>query len=329
MATAAMPAQSASIHNFNGPKLQRHSFNPNILTAKLQALQFEDIYIEPAAKRDPSKRASYVPRNAATVFAATTTPAPRQGVSDVRRAKSVVQRQKPAFTAVGDFCINPKQLHAAMNMGMTATEAAANIAAIPGPPSASTEKQRRSSSNDKIRQQRQVDTVPERRASAGAYKPGDAAKRNAVRRHSVQPPAQGKLVTFTHGPQTAYEREAVFSSGSAILDNDEDHHVELHHAELHRPAIRPQDRPNWAQQSQCGEEVHHFWRHSKAPHAEGGSDGSRHHIFDGPKPARPQAPRQKSLNSIPENLVTDAVSKIKKEEKANRRRSIVSFFRKL
>ncbi|KAK5678984.1 hypothetical protein LTS10_008639 [Elasticomyces elasticus] len=327
MATAAT-LQSASVNNFNGPKLQRHSFNPNILTAKLQALQLEDIHIEPVAKRDLSKRASYVPRNAANVFAATTTPAPRQGVSDVKRAKSVVRRQKPAFTADGNPCINPKQLHAAMNMGMTATEATANIAAIPGPSSASAEKQRRSSSNDKIRQQRQVEDAPERRASAGAYKPGDAAKRNAVRRHSVQPPAQGKLLTFTHGPQTVHERDAVFSSGSAILDNDDDHHAELHHAELHRPAIRPQDRPNWAQQSQCGEEVHHFWRHSRAPPADAGPDDIRHHILDR-KPARPQAPRQKSLNSIPENLVTDAVSKIKKEEKAKRRRSIVSFFRKL
>ncbi|TKA64754.1 hypothetical protein B0A55_10192 [Friedmanniomyces simplex] len=320
MATAApLQAQPAPM-NLGRPKGQRYSVDATVLAAKLKALQLEEVDNEPRPptnKPDPSKRASYVPRNAAKVFAATTTPAQNNGANHMKRAKSLAHRQKPVFAADGKPCINPKQLHAALSLGMSENEAVANIPAVPGRRSGSGEQQRVPSGSDK-----------QRRLSESGYKPGDAAKRNAANRRSLQPLPQGKHIAVMSSSHPTQESEVLLGSGSATTHSHHASHAHPHtdpHA--HRPVLRAQDRPNWAQQSQCGEEMHHFFRHQQHhPKAASAVNDAEQQAV---RPTHPQPPpRQRSLGAIPENLVTEAVKQIKSEERGKRRRSLVCFFRR-
>jgi hypothetical protein len=305
-------------------------FDATLLTAKLEALQVDNDRLDnrSAAKRDASKRLSYVPRNAAKQFAATTTnnydPAP---VKEVKRASSTAERRKPSFTADGKPIVNPKQLRAALNIGMTESEATRAIASVPPRrPSAGSDHHHKSK---RISQVLVADEAAQlqRSASTRAYRPGDAAKRNAEKKRRSQSlqqqPQQGKLIAIKHGSQTTYERETVPGLRthhlehieSALESSDEDQPIGSY-----RPKLIHYDRPDWSQASQCGEDMHRLLHFGHKEDSRGLPNGQ-------PAP-RPKAHRQRSAGTVSETLISDAVSKIKQEEKARRRRSLLGLFKR-
>ncbi|KAK0328060.1 hypothetical protein LTR82_001579 [Friedmanniomyces endolithicus] len=312
--TAPQPAPTSR------SKARRQSVNATMLAAKLHALQLKRIDIMPqeaAGNRNPSKRASYVPRHAAQMFTATTTPAPSSNESrDMERAKSGSQRRQSVFATDNEkLCINPKQLHAALSLGMSENEALTSIPAIPSPPSDSDKQQRLASGIDERRRQ-----------SVGTgYKPGDAAKRNALKRQSLQVTQQGTPIAIALGSHTTREQDGAPVSSSVLSHADPSHEHDtsdpraqaylLNQAHL----IRPRDRPDWTQQSQCGDETRHYFRHERRDS----------------KVTRPTVPRQKSLGAIAEKKQADAIPAaadnarpVQSDKKVKRRSSFVAFFRR-
>jgi len=226
--------------------------------------------------------------------------------------------------------MNPKQLQAALNLGMSEREAAMNVVPVSAPLSSEVDEPRIPSTGERKRCESAPAEKPRRSASGRGYKPGDAAKRNAAhKRRSLQPqplgqsPPQGKLLAVSHGFHTTYEREPVPGAGIPAIETKEN----VPDVALQRPHLKPHDRHNWAQESQCGDDMRHFFRHSGAD-----KSSTEHHEGDGQyaadawKPTRSNLTRQKSASVVPENLITEAVKHIRKEEKAKRRRSIVGFF---
>ncbi|KAK3117414.1 hypothetical protein LTR53_001253 [Teratosphaeriaceae sp. CCFEE 6253] len=337
---AAVATLSAQPALMGRPKTQRYSVDAGLLAAKLQALQVIEATSTPVpdlpSKRDPSKRASYIPRSAAAVFAATTAQAHDKTphAQPIKGASTVAPGQRPLFTADGKPCLNPKQLQAALSLGMSESEAIATAAT------------RRLSDNAR---QRSIDqqcappehhSQPERSRSTRGYRPGDAAKRKLEnKRRSMQPQhaplpqphPQAKLIAVQHGFHTTLEPETDPGSGVPTTHptTDESRHPTL----APRPHLTAHDRHNWAQQSQCGDAVPHIHRRraSAKPimEVDHAHDNEAQYARDGWKPTRPPpAPRQKSAGAIPEKLVAGAVERIRREGWARRRRSFVGFFRR-
>lgn len=299
----------------------------------------------PVKDRDVSKRASYIPRNAARQFAATTTPMPSQASKDaMKRAKSTKERSKPVFTADSKPCMNPKALKAALNQGMSESEAAtAATAEAPKIRSASAEKQCRDAKPRSHSPPESTSDDLQRSASMRGYRPGDADKRNGGKRSSQI--VSGTLVAVTHGSTATYQqREYALDlkplagldvapkldahlDSSAIAEEGDDGVHHSHHVDPRRPGLRPHDRVNWAQESQCGDEMRHHlhWRRRKSTQTTTDREDAHAALVGDVQ----QKPRQKSLGDIHENLISDAVRLIKKEEKVKRRRSIVDFFKRL
>ncbi|KAI7470439.1 hypothetical protein KC351_g12667 [Hortaea werneckii] len=309
--------------------------------------------------RDASKRASYVPRYAARQFAATTTTATTgdDHKDAMKRAKTVKERPKPSFEAA-PRPINPKQLQARLSIGMSETEAMSSAVAAPpsGRPdlgrSNSTssveknEKKHRRSRKDRSRSDATSDLKPKRsvRRPAGppreiessentmtTYQPGDAAKRKAEKRGSSQayqaPPARPLGYVAEYSLQfTDLQAE----TGKALMDREEDSSMAM------RPTtLRPQDRPNWTQQSQCGDDMRHAlganWRRRKsagdrnaALQALEGSSGNAAAAAPPPRKSTSGAMGQED-----QTLISDAVKQINREKKSKRRQSVMALFRKL
>ncbi|KAK4555633.1 hypothetical protein LTR86_007386 [Recurvomyces mirabilis] len=336
MATAATITAQPVPFGVKQQSIQRPVFDPIVLSAKLAALQTNDVFYaqqQPTRNADAAaKRRSYVPRNAAQQFHNTATPmGSGNNEQAIKRARSTAERQKPMYMADGKPCVNPKRLQAALHIGMTDHEAAAAVPEVP---------RGYISAADRRREQIQQASPPSGAAAgtgvhratsnATAYKPGDAAaRRNIASKRSSLPPTQpqGKLIAVKHGFHTTYERESTiqtesvphFNGASASWQATSDHP-----AHPQRPSIKASDRPNWTQASQCGEDMHHLlgnWkRHHKRPEA-----------VDESAEESQQEPlqRHKSLGAAPENLISDAVEKIRREEKASRRRSVMGFFKRL
>jgi hypothetical protein len=306
------------------PTKQRQPFDATILCAKLAALQLPPNTNQSRSvkKRDASKRLSYVPQHAAKHFASTTTPMASEKAADVQRAKSAVQQRKPSFTADGKPFPNPKILRASLAIGMSESEATTNAWDGLGrllrteAPRKSTEGQRPGPSASAERLDDALKCT-----TSGGYLPGDAARRNAIKRrsqHIMQP--QGTLIKPKHGSQTTHERvlAAPHPEGPAAIDEEDDEALPL------RPKILSSDRPNWTQESQCGEDMdrllHKTFGYSKSKIGEAQPAATT--------TSRPNAARMRSTGSAPENLISNAVSRIKKEEKGRRRRTFIGFFKR-
>ena len=169
------------------------------------------------------------------------------------------------------------------------------------------------------------------------YKPGDAAKRRAERRQSriVQP--QGRPVggiveyslTFTDriDEETA-TNESKQQRDSAIAGPDD-----YPDQPLASPPLKPHDRVNWAQGSECGDITHDLlhshWRRRKSSKTTSDREEARQALEGGA--AQRKLSRQKSIVDVNEsqNLIGDAVKLIQTEKKVKRRQSIVDFFKRL
>ncbi|GAB1744301.1 hypothetical protein NU219Hw_g1449t1 [Hortaea werneckii] len=305
--------------------------------------------------RDASKRASYVPRYAARQFAATTTTATNgdEYKDAMKRAKTVKERPKPSFEAA-PRSINPKQLQARLSMGMSENEAMS--AAVAAPPSArpdlgrsnsassveKADKKHRSSRKDRARSdasdlksKRSVVRRPgpprEIESSENtmtAYQPGDAAKRKAEKRSSQAFPAPRPLGYVAEYSLQFADLQA--ETGKALGDRAEED-VQM---AMRPTTLRPHDRPNWTQQSQCGDDMRHAlgsnWRRRK-------SAGDRNEALQALEgsggAAAAAAPPRKSTSGArlqeDQTLISDAVKQINREKKSKRRQSVMALFRKL
>ena len=278
----------------------------------------------------------------------TTTPMQGLGVATYQptRTASTAQYRKPSLSsgmtasADGRPCLNPKQLHAALGVGMSESEATASAHAEDAQP-------RRS---DSLRPRASNDSSGSRRAATSGYRPGDAAIRNAEKRkHSEgQQQLQGKLIAVRHGSQTTYERD--YSPVARQHDlapifgiNREDDFAATTTEEDSRPRfLTSADRPDWTQQSQCGDDMRNLldrtFGSQRTKHREAARAALTVEV-----PGRPAMPRSGSTQSTPENLITEAVSRIqaqekqqckreqemeKEREKAKKKKNILGLFRR-
>lgn len=274
-------------------------------------------------QRNAIPEPSYVPQNAANQFAATTTPVRREQGAQAKRS-STTSWPKSTFMADGKPCVNPKQLRAALSIGMSEAEMLATGSNDPvhqsiPPDDARSPPKERSRSRTRCSAENPVSQPSNAEKPMRSYKPGDAARRRV------------QYVAVKHGSMTAYERVEVpglpASQGLDALIEDAEQH------DLHRPTLHAYDRPNWAQASQCGDDMRRvldFPLRRKHHHAVPEEDVPNFTACVGAEmyEGRPQLTRHKSENDAPVNLVNDAVAAIKREEKAKRRQSMLGFLKR-
>lgn len=338
--------QQAARHKLSGP--------PTPTTAEHPLLEMTTL------GGPTGKRASYIPRNAAKHFAATTTPLQPEVTQDLKRARSTKERGKPDFHRASMPVLNPKQVSAGLGMGMSESGIAAAAAAADSTKTSkhlSVPVANKKASNRHSRvvvpaeNRRSLDLPGPDEHTMSGYKPGDAAKRAAERRRSQIISPQAKLTTVTNGAGAVTQhREYSLSFAdpkhdSAIADDHDTSAAlnELSHfngQQLQRPALKPHDRANWAQESQCGDDVlhhHHLRSHfgrRKSSKTAADREGARQALEGGvgnsKGSVRAAGPaRHRSADYAPQALVGDAVRLIKQEEKVRRRQSIVGFFKRL
>ena len=199
-----------------------------------------------------------------------------------------------------------------------------------------------------------VEEVVEEATPIRTYHPGDAAKRRSQLRDKKLLPVNHSSLTrhsMTRHSMTRHSMNDLQHPAATCNDTPAFRHS-LHNeytvsfdlnclvedAEfqsrnfLQQPRFNPHDRPHWAQSSECGDEFRHLLNlplvqkkdkahavHEEAKKVlEGGVATNR----------RPVQQRQKSLGDLPENLVSEAVARIKKQERARMRQSIVGFLKR-
>jgi len=358
--TVHFAAQPAAGNPSKAFRKQAAPLDVRLLIAKLETHQRRQagnmsVGASDQPARDGSKRASYVPRYAARQFAATTTTATTgdDHKDAMKRAKTVKERPKPSFEA-GPRSINPKQLQARLSIGMSETEAMSSAVAAPssGRPdlgrSNSTssveknDKKHRRSRKDRSRSDAASDLKPKRsvRRPAGppreiessentmtAYQPGDAAKRKAEKRSSQAfqaPPARPLGYVAEYSLQfTDLQAE----TGKALMYREEDSSMAM------RPTtLRPQDRPNWTQQSQCGDDMRHALGANRRRRKSAEDRNAALQALEGSGNAAAPPPRKSTSGAMgqeDQTLISDAVKQINREKKSKRRQSVMALFRKL
>jgi len=350
--TISKPAQLKHTYVGNVHKRQSLAVDPMLLSKKLEALEQAS---NPArrARRHSTGKAVFVPRTAAQQFSATTTPmddaVKRSKSTKAKRLSHVPIAEEPHSTADGKPVMNTKTMMAALNIGMSESEAAA----------ATSEPLKRISSSSREREKRSSqdrrDSVPDagvQRSTSRAYRPGDAAKRNAAKRSSMN--GDFKFVAIKHGSQTVYERvdnPHKAATGPDLFANEleqvpeyraaRDREVEMPYdlpqpddneeqpLGTQRPKILPHDRPHWAQQSQCGDDMRSHLLHIPLHRNRDKADAPAQKQLGVKRPEtlrrHSSAPSQKQEGT----MINEAVTLIKKGERKQRRQSVMSFFKKL
>lgn len=356
MAAAAtlFPAMPGSI-NFSRPKLnQQLPFDADLLARKLEAHQLQ----QDAERRrsehcnnknnnnidsndhgvSSQRRASYVPRMAAEQFAATTTPMRHNIAQEYHRSKSLSLQAMPDMSADGMSAINPKQLLAALNLGMSENEVLTTmVTEAPSRWSSFAQQQtRKDSMASDLPSPSSESTETQHGTVTRGYKPGDAAKRNALRRQSRQVSLPPQCKRGSQGREYYLEfRDQIkdlpgHDSGMCSDSEESTGQPQRQSIGTLRPKIVPTDRPDWSQQSECGDdEVRHTVSIPLRRKDKTSSDRDEARKAQQSSNAV-QRPLQERIRqkSAPGHLVSDAVQLIKKEEKAARRQSIVDFFKR-
>jgi hypothetical protein len=281
---------------------------------------------------------------------------------DVAPVRATSMRVKPSsFTpaieksrrsADGRSAINPKQLHAALQNGMSENEFTAeplSTMKLDEPPISKLKPNENQVKTVTSRRSSAPDVAVKRSTSMKGYKPGDAAKRNATKRASVMF-LDSQFVAVNYGSQTTYEHLETFPE--AVTDDQLENVTEANDIPAYRaqrdrepqlpydlpaeedlpigttrPKILQSDRPNWAQQSQCGDEMRPHLLQVPLLHRRKDDAATK-------RPALPRrrssAPDVSSASPAPESvLISTAVKLIKKEERKQRRQSVLDFFKKL
>jgi len=192
---------------------------------------------------------------------------------------------------------------------------------------------------------------PAASTSPRGYKPGDAAKRNAVKRHSQIVPMPSSYpdfpmaadfsrpndppITEEQEHEHEHERRTSATNDSGVGSDAEDDKSDEPAAAV-RPKFAPHDRrPDWSQESQCGDDprsVFHphgaalFRRKDRTAGGEG--EVSRNGGVSQASEEQQKKRRSRQKSAPESRLVTDAVRLIKQEEKQKRRRSLMGFFKR-
>ncbi|KAK5116389.1 hypothetical protein LTR62_007936 [Meristemomyces frigidus] len=285
-------------------------------------------------------------------FQATTTPRD-PNAKRPKRASSTVERRRTLSMADAKPSVNPKQLQALLQAGMSESEASTAISEVPVRHVSLREPARRSTNEQATSSGRRRETAEDVEAVSGvrrttstaaAYKPGDAAARRKIQnRRSLPtgPEPQGKLIGIPHGWRATYEREDIFPSNldldalsSAAIDPSAAWPATATDIHTARPPLKPQDRPNWTQQSQCGNSTPHLLLNLRTRHHKKTAPATEPVVPDAgnvQKGLRPPMDQRRSYSAGMEDLVAGAVERIRKEEKeakARRRRSVLGIFRR-
>ncbi|EME49898.1 hypothetical protein DOTSEDRAFT_50071 [Dothistroma septosporum NZE10] len=191
-------------------------------------------------------------------------------------------------------------------------------------------------------------TPPRRRSSAGSeeldsagrgragYRPGDAAKRRSI----IDPLSRAqrdRSTSSSHHCGTRMSR-SVEEEEAAVL-NSTIPEVDTP-AVVQRPQLTSNDRPDWSQRSETGDEARHAFNLHVFSHTEKKSqrpqgallENSMVAQFAQPKPAeQPRRPSETKIYRGPQNdhLIADAVKIIQRAKKVKRRASVMEFFKKL
>lgn len=200
-------------------------------------------------------------------------------------------------------------------------------------PSASSKESRGRRANLEAQDQpRRRNGTEDTRQKRQSYRPGDAERRRADVKISFNDIAFGlKLDAPTpfqaHHPMLAY-RQARDGAADMPYDLYMDKEVDADEPLLSaRPRLANRDRPNWAQDSQCGDDLPtmlHLPRlHHRAKDGRAKADDRR---SQSECRGQPTAASQQRRGS--ENLIADAVKKIKKDDKLRRRTSVMAFFKR-
>ncbi|KAK4988173.1 hypothetical protein LTR66_003390 [Elasticomyces elasticus] len=97
---------------------------------------------------------------------------------------------------------------------------------------------------------------------------------------------------------------------------------------LHRP-VMPYDRNDWAQQSQCGDDATRvFGMLVKKAQAPPPQERNAMASFTAPADRSGTGHRKRSHGDVPINLLSEATRRIKEEERARRRSSLLSVFKR-
>nr|OQO29057.1 hypothetical protein B0A51_03392 [Rachicladosporium sp. CCFEE 5018] len=182
---------------------------------------------------------------------------------------------------------------------------------------------------------------PGRSASLACFRSGRSDKQS-----EPSPQMTTKLVAIKHGSQNAYERIEI--PRIATHDVDEEQTLEFKIGREHdsprspiaeagedddqpigtqRPNILRHDRPHWAQQSQCGDDMRSTLQipgfGGRESHHNGTSAAGKRPGFLRRHSSAPHTKQQEAT------MISDAVKLIKKEERNQRRQSVMGFFKKL
>jgi hypothetical protein len=336
----------------NGParsiQKQKAPFDARLLCAKLEAHQRElDLQRARREQREaPKRRSMFFPQTAARQFAATTTCMPDMPVKRSNTTRPVVSLPMNSEPQ----SMNPKQILAARSAGMSETEAvnAVSHANEPvrkrdslSPISSSqqhetTEKPARKSSERRSDEGRR-DGREEVREKRKSYHPGDAEKRRNEGKPTnysdfsfgLQIHETPSFMTKPAVPAYRQARDADVEMPYGPLALSTQPEISDEPTELPRGRPRPQDRPNWRQDSTCGDETRDMLQRlhgsgkpttTKARH----HDARRAHSEHRTNGTSPEAqPRRGS-----ENLISDAVKLIKEEKKVRKRESVFAFFKR-
>ncbi|KAK4507081.1 hypothetical protein PRZ48_000815 [Zasmidium cellare] len=167
------------------------------------------------------------------------------------------------------------------------------------------------------------------------YRPGDAAKRRTMA-DPPPPPAHWPI------EQTAVKKELRPVSFHAITESrlsrfmEEEVSLDGPIPEVDesllvnpRPKLVPNDRPNWSQQSQEGDDFRHTLNSFFPRPGRKAAQTNRHSSILAPF-AEPKAPSPKKYTG-PQNdhMIADAVKIIQQQGKVKRRESVIGFFKKL
>jgi hypothetical protein len=248
--------------------------------------------------------------------------------------------------------MNPKQIHAARSAGMSETEAMTAISHANEPirkrdslsPISSSQQHdisgkpaRKSSERRPDEEPRRRDGREEAREKRKSYHPGDAEKRRNEGKQTnysdfsfgLQIHETPSFMTKPTVPAYRQARDADADMPYGPLGLSTQPEVSDEPTELPRGRPRPQDRPNWRQDSQCGDEARDMLQRlhtSGKPTTKAKQhDPRRAHSEQRANGISPDAPQPRRGS---ENLIADAVKLIKEEKKARKRESVFAFFKR-
>ncbi|OQO12858.1 hypothetical protein B0A48_02322 [Cryoendolithus antarcticus] len=318
MATLMNPATTSAQPNSRTQQPQSLCVDPVYLSQKLEAVQLE---------RESRSRA----RNANRELEAAAIDQRLKSMSAAPVARTTV-----VATADGKPVMDIKHLHALLHVDDSAKSLPASKRDSASGPNA--KYSGRHVEDSRSPPEYTTGKPPGRSASLAGFRSGRAGKQSEPGQQMTT-----KLVAIKHGSQTAYERIEI--PRIATHDVDEEQSPEFKIGRKHdsprlpaadmeevedqpmgtqRPNILRHDRPHWAQQSQCGDDM----RSTLQIPGFGGREPQGHSASKRPGFLRrhSSAPHTEQQEST---MISDAVKLIKKEERNQRRQSVMGFFKKL